>query len=203
MSFPLQNAFQRAPALVTAEPLQRRTPRPFKRHIAARTITAITEKIFWMRPIVMTLARSRRHPPAFVPVLVAGSVRFVAGVSDAHSPTSGTAAGFSIGTTAAPLSGTHRCNSAPSDAAAENSSRSLSANTSGSAAAALDFSSFVGSLDFSEKLKDLGWGSWEVIAPGRLKSRRGSHSSPRRLSVLTPRSTQHCSRTLPKLLQYC
>ena len=150
-----------------------------------------------MRPIVMTLARSRRHPPAFEPALVAGSVRFVAGVSDAHSPTSGTAAGFSIGTTAGPLSGTPRCNSAPSDAAAENSSRSLSANTSGSAAAALDFSSFVGSLDFSEKLKDLGWGSWEVIAPGRLKSRRGSHSSPRRLSVLMPRSTQHCSRTLP------
>jgi hypothetical protein len=140
----------------------------------------------------MTLARHRRDPPVFEPApLVAGSVRFVVGVSDGHSPTSGTAAGFSIGTTAGPLSGTPRCNSAPSDAEAENCSRILSANICGSAAAALDFSSFVESLDFYEKLKDLAWGSWEVIAPGRLKSRRGSHSSPRRLSVLMPRSTQH------------
>lgn len=160
-SFPLQNALQRSPALVTAEPLQRRTPTPFKPHIAARTIAATAEKIFWMRSIVMTLARCRRHPPALDPALVAGNVRFVVGVSDAHSPTSGTAAGFSIATTAAPLSDTLRCNNAPTDASAESSSHSLLTNTSGSAAAALDSSSFVRSLDFSEKLKDCGWGSWE------------------------------------------
>src|SRR5207244_3718472 len=43
--------------------------------------------------------------------------------------------------------------------------------------------------------KDLDRGSWEMIAPGRLKSRRGCHSSPRRLSLPTQHSRY--SQTLP------
>ena len=130
----------------------------------------------------MTLARLLRCPSGVESVPVAGNVRIVAGVFDAHSPTAGTAAGFSIATTVALAAGTRRYNNAPSDGSAESSSRILLANIADSAAAALDLSSFVGSLDFSEKLKDLDWGSWEAFTPARLKSRRGCHSSPRRLS---------------------
>ena len=113
----------------------------------------------------MTLARLLHYPPAVLPAPVGGNVRFVAGVSHAHSPTAGTAAGFSIATTAGLLFGTHHCNNAPLDAPAENSSRIPSANTAGSAAAALNLSSFVGFVDFFENLKDLDWGSWERSLP--------------------------------------
>ena len=114
----------------------------------------------------MTLARLPRDPPDLeTALLVAGSVRFVAGVSAGHSPTAGTAAGSSTATTAALFAGTPRCNNAPSDAPAENSSRTLSANTAGSAAGVLSLSSFVGFVDFFEKLKDLDWGSWERLLP--------------------------------------
>ena len=113
----------------------------------------------------MTLARLLRYAPALESAPVAGNVRFVAGVSDARSPTAGTAAGFSIATIAGLLSDTRRCNNAPSDASAGNSSRIPLANIAGSAAAVLDLSSLVGLVDFSEKLKDLDWGSWERSLP--------------------------------------
>jgi hypothetical protein len=108
---------------MTAEPLQRRTPASFKPHIAARPIAALAEKIFWMRSMVMTLARLLCYTPALESEPVAGNVRFVPGVSDARSPTAGTAAGFSIATIAGLAAGTHRCNNAPSDASTESSSR--------------------------------------------------------------------------------
>ena len=113
---PLQNPFQCAPALDRAEPLQRRSPGRFKPLIAARTITPMAEKIFSQALIVMTLACLRRAPGLGISWLVAGSVRFVAGVSPGHSPTAGTAAGSSIVTTAALAPGTPRCNTAPSHA---------------------------------------------------------------------------------------
>ena len=127
----------------------------------------------------MTLARLRHNPPAFeFAPLVAGSVRFVVDVSDGHSPTAGTAAGFSIATTAALAARTRHCNNAPSDASAENFPRILSTNTSGSADVAPLLFSFSGSLDFFEKLKDLGWGSWEVLLPEG--SSLGGESTPLR-----------------------
>ena len=113
----------------------------------------------------MTLARLPRDPPAVQTALrVAGSVRFVVGVSVGHSPTAGTAAGFSIATTAALAAGTHRCNNVPSDAPAENSSRIPSVNTAASAAV-VSLSSFVRFVDFFQKLKDLDRGSWERLLP--------------------------------------
>ena len=115
--------------------------------------------------MVMTLARLLRYTPALESAAVAGNVRFVADVSDARSPTAGTAAGFSIATTAGLAAGTLRCNNAPSDASAESSSRIPLANTAGFAAAVRNRSSFVGLVDFSEKLKDLDWGSWERSLP--------------------------------------
>src|SRR3989442_333118 len=131
----------------------------------------MAEKIFLLGSIVMTLARLPWHPPVVeTALLVVGSVRFVVGVSDGHSPTAGTAADFSIATTAALAAGTPGCSNAPSGAPAGSSSRIPSANTSGSAAAAPVLSSFWGCLDFCENLKDLGCGSWEVNVPGRLKS---------------------------------
>ena len=113
----------------------------------------------------MTLARLARYPQTVVPAPVADNVHFVAGVSDARSPTAGTSAGFSIVTIAGLLSDTRRCNNAPSAASAENSSHIPLANTAGSAAAVLDLSSLVGLVDFSEKLKDLDRGSWERSLP--------------------------------------
>jgi len=126
----------------------------------------MAEKIFLLGSIVMTLARLPRHPPVVQTArLVAGSVRFVVGVSVGHSSTAGTAARSSIATTAALVADTPRCNNVPSDASAENSSRIPSVNTAGSAAAVLSLSSFVGFVDFFEKLKDLDWGSWERSLP--------------------------------------
>ena len=113
----------------------------------------------------MTLARLLRYAPALESAPLAGNVRFVAGVSDARSPTAGTVAGFSIATTVGLAAGTLRCNNAPSDASAESSSRIPLANTAGFAAAALNRFSFVGLVDFSEKLKNLDWGSWERSLP--------------------------------------
>lgn len=94
-----------------------------------------------------------------------GSVRFVVGVSVGHSPTAGTAACSSPATTAWLVADTHRCNNVPSVASAENSSRIPSVNTAGSVAAVLSRSSFVGFVDFFEKLNDLDWGSWERSLP--------------------------------------
>jgi hypothetical protein len=186
---------------MTTKPLQGRTPRPLKRHIAARTITAIGEKIFVRGSIVMTLAFLLLDPPAVLPASVDGNVRFVAGVSDALSRTDGNAAGFSIATTAGLVSDTPHCNNAPSDAPAENSSRIPSTNTSGFAAVAplRFFFSFCGSLDLFEQLMDLGWGSWEVcsqkaqVSEGNLTPLRGAFQF-RRLTL---------PRTLSKLLQSC
>ena len=103
----------------------------------------------------MTLARLLRYAPALESAPLAGNVRSVAGVSDARSPTAGTAAGFSIATIAGLAAGSLRCNTAPSDASAESFSRIPSANTAGFAAAVLNRFSFVGLVDFFEKLKDL------------------------------------------------
>ena len=132
----------------------------------------------------MTLARRFRWPPASASAPVDGSGRFVPGVSAGHCSTAGSAAGSSIATIAGLAAGSLHCNNAPSDAPAETSFRIPSAGTGGFAASELDLSSLGGSLDFFEDLKDLDRGSWEVIAPGRLKSRRGCHSSPRRLHLL-------------------
>jgi hypothetical protein len=54
-------------------------------------------------------------------------------------------------------------------------------------------------------LKDLDWGSWEAFTPARLKSRRGCHSSPRRLSFSLYVETARCALlpdTLSNLLHY-
>src|SRR5436309_14004362 len=81
-----------------------------------------------------------------------------------------------------------RCNSAPSDAPAENGHRIPSADTAGSAQTALDLSAPVGFfgvlgyLDFADNLKDLGWGSWERSLPDSSSLGGDSHSSPRRFS---------------------
>ena len=137
--------------------------------------------------MVMTLARLRCYAPALESAPVAGNVRFVAGVSDARSPTAGTAAGFSIATIAGLAAGTLRCNNAPSDASAESSSRIPLVNTAGSADAVRNRSSFVGLVDFFEKLKDLDWGSWERSLPegsslgGDLTPLRGAFQFLRRL----------------------
>ena len=127
----------------------------------------MAEKIFLPASIVMTLARLRRHPPGLQTSLpVAGNVRFVADASPGHSPTAGTAARSSIATTAALAPGTPRCNTAPSDASAENSSRILSVNTAGSVAGGRSLSSSSGFVDFFEKLlNDLDRGSWERLLP--------------------------------------
>ena len=113
----------------------------------------------------MTLARLPGDPPEVEPAPATGNVRFAPGASDAHSPSGGTAPGFSIATTAGLAAGTRRRNNAPSDASAETSFRIPLANTAGSAAAARDLSSLVGLVDFSEKLKNLDWGSWERLLP--------------------------------------
>ena len=113
----------------------------------------------------MTLARVLRYPPAVEPAPVAGNVRFAPGASDARSSTAGTAPGSSIATTAGLAAGTRRCNNAPSDAGAESSSRIPLANTAGSAAAVLILFSFVGIVDFFQKLRNLDWGSWERSLP--------------------------------------
>ena len=153
----------------------------------------------------MTLARLARYPPGIVPAPVAGNVHFVAGVSDARSPTAGTVAGFSIATIAGLPSGTRRCNNAPSDASVENSSRIPLANTAGSAAAVLNLSSLVGLVDFSGKLNNLDRGSWERSLPegsslgGDVTPLRGAFHFLRHAgSALT-----HCPGTLPNVLQYC
>jgi hypothetical protein len=148
--------------------------------------------------MVMTLARPLLYSPAVLPASVGGNVRFVADVFHALFPTAGTAAGFSIVTTAGLVSGTRHCSNEPSHAPAENYSRIPSINTSGSAAVGpLLFSfSFWGSLDFFELLKDLDRGSWEVLLPEGSSLGGESHSSPRRLRLTLP-------RTLPKLLQSC
>ena len=150
----------------------------------------MAEKIFLPGSILMTLARLLLHSSVVETApLVAGSVRFVAGVAAGHSPTSGSAADFSIATTAALVADTHRCNNVPSDASAENSSRSPSVNTAGSAAAVLSLSSFVRFVDFFEKLKDLDWGSWERSLPegsslgGDVTPLRGAFQFLRRLGL--------------------
>jgi hypothetical protein len=146
----------------------------------------------------MTLARPLLYSPAVRPASAGGTVRFVADVFHALSPTAGTAAGFSIATTAGLVSGTRLCSNEPSHAPAENSSHIPSINTSGSAAVAplLFSSSFCGSLDFFDLLKDLDRGSWEVLLPEGSSLGEESHSSPGRLCLTLP-------RTLPKLLQSC
>ena len=154
----------------------------------------------------MTLARVLRDPPAVVPAPAAGNVRFAPAASDAHSPSAGTAPGFSIATTAGLAAGTRRRNNAPSDALDETSSRIPLANTPGSAAAVLILFSFVGIVDFSEKLKDLDGGSWERLLPegsslgGDLTLLSEAPFTP------TPTLAQHSHtlpRTLPNVLQYC
>ncbi len=162
----------------------------------------------------MTLARLPGDPPEVEPAPATGNVRFAPGASDAHSPSGGTAPGFSIATTAGLAAGTRRRNNAPSDASAETSSRIPLANTPGSAAAVLDLSFLVGLVDFSEKLKDLDWGSWEVLLPegsslgGDLTPLRGAfHFHADADSALThtiPNSTKRPSipltRFYPKII---
>ena len=123
----------------------------------------------------MTLARylpGRARSPRYAPAAAAG--RFVPAVSYGPASTSGSAAGFSIAAIVWPLSGSPRCNSAPSDAPAGSALRIPSASTAALAPTAIELCSFVGSVDFFDALRDLGWGSWEALTPGLLKSRRGS-----------------------------
>ena len=117
------------------------------------------------------MTHARHFSAGMMPVQQAAAVlddgRFVASVSFAPSPIAATVAGFSIETTAWPSAGTHRCNTAPSDALAESSFRIPSANTPGFAAAALGVLSLACSagLDFSDELTDLDGGSWEGSLP--------------------------------------
>src|SRR5207249_9861393 len=66
-----------------------------------------------------------------------------------------------------PLAGSPRCNNAPSDIAAETSSRIPSTDTPGSVAAVPPVFSVACSLgvDFYDELTDLDWGSWEGSLP--------------------------------------
>ena len=135
---------------------------------------------------------------------VAGDGRFAPAAFYGRLSISGNGPGFSTATTVAPLCGTSRCNSAPSDAPAESGHRIPSADTAGSAQTALDLSAPVGFfgvpgyLDFADNLKDLGWGSWERSLPDSSSLGGDSHSSPRRFSSAPMRDPPDSSQTLPK-----
>jgi hypothetical protein len=133
-----------------------------KAFITAWTVAGVAEKFF-----ADALCDDPRAPLSFVmlevlPIAtVVDDERFVAAASCAPSPIAASAGDSSIATTAAPSGGTRRCNSAPSDAWAENSFRILSINTPGFAVAAICSVGFA----FSNELTDLGWGSWEGSLP--------------------------------------
>jgi hypothetical protein len=123
----------------------------------------------------MTLAAgSGAGGPSFATAPVRGSVGSAAGGLDGPVRFAGTASGSSTATKPEPDAGTRHCNTASRDAAAETEPRIPSANIAASADDGRVDTLFRGSLDFCQQLFDLrGWGSWEVLAPGQLKSRRG------------------------------
>ena len=88
--------------------------------------------------LVMTHARRLQPARMHSAAAALDGGRFVLGVSCALSRIAATVAGSSIATTASPSADTPRCNSAPSDALGETSSRIPSANTLGFAVAGLD-----------------------------------------------------------------
>ena len=116
----------------------------------------------------LVMTHARRFQTVMMHVQLSAAVlddgRFVASASSAPSRIAATVADSSIATTASLSAGTSRCNSAPSDAWAENSFRSPSANTAGFVAGALVSLPFAycPGVDFSEELNDLDWGSWEA-----------------------------------------
>ena len=167
-----------------AESLQRRPPCPFEVFVATWTITCVNKKSFPDAP-----CDDPRAPPSGLTAhvrtvaAVLDGERFVLAVSCDRFQTAANAAGFSIVTTASPPPGIPHGSSAPSDVSAEISFRIPSTNTLGFAAGVIAAHSVALCMGvaFSVELTDLDWGSWEGSAPGKLKSRRGSHSSPRRL----------------------
>lgn len=178
-----------------AESLQRRPPCSFEAFITARTIARVAKKNF-----VQALGDDPRAPfsggtaHTQTVATVLDAERFVPAVSGDRFQTAATAAGFSIGTTASPSPDIPRCSSAPSDASVGISLRIPLTNTLGSAAVVIAACSVVlcRGVAFSDQLNDLDWGSWEAFAPGKLKSRRGWHSSPRRLHQTSGISRNHC-----------
>jgi len=110
--------------------------------------------------IVLVMTHAHYLRPALrvrLLVIALGDGRSVPAVSYVPSSIAATVASFSIATTAGPSACILRCNSATSDAWAENGSHILSANTAGCAAAAPEASSVsLCGVDFYDDLKDLG-----------------------------------------------
>jgi hypothetical protein len=175
--FPVQHPLQRAPAVVTAKSLQRRPPARLETHVTARTITRLAEKKSSLSGVVMTHARLLR-PSAQAPAPVPDDGRFVAASSCGLARFPGTVAGSSTSTSAAPPVGIPHCSTVPSDASAETAFRIPSPNRRGSAAAVIFLFSVDLGLDFPDDLRNLGWGSWEVLLPEG--SSLGGDASPLR-----------------------
>jgi hypothetical protein len=158
----------------------------------------LSEKNFPQCVLVMTHAR---HFAAQMTHVQPGSAVlddecFVAAVSCDHSPIAATDAGFSIATTAAPSPGIPRCNSAPSDAPAENSFRIPLTNTAGFAVFALGvlFVACCLGVDFFGRLTDLDWGSWEGSLP-ESSSLGGDRTPLRGAFIIDPVFSIRDSRT--------
>jgi len=99
------------------------------------------------------------------PAIVPDGGRFVPVAFCALARIAATADGSSIATIAGLSVGTLDCSSAPSDVSAETSPGSPSANTDGFAVVVLHLSFVVRLADFSKKLKNPDWGSWERLLP--------------------------------------
>jgi hypothetical protein len=186
-----------------AESLQRRPPCSFEAFIAAWTITCVAKKIFAAAP-----CDDPRAPPSGVIVhvqtvaAVLGGERFVLAVSCDRFQTAASAAGFSLVTTAAPSPDIPRCSSAPSDPSVEISFCIPSTNTLGFAADVIAACSVAVGMGvaLSAGLTDLDWGLMGGFAPGKLKSRRGLHSSPRRFHQASEIQEFTTGKTLSTLL---
>lgn len=186
-SFTLPHPFHRAPAAVTAKPLQWRTPVPPESHVAAGPVTCLCEKIFPVSVKVMTLA----HPPdaahAAAALPFGGTARDSHAASAGPCPTSGTAAGSSTATIAALSGGILRCSNVFPPAPAGTFPRNPSADTSASADSSpgLKSSSRFPVLCFG--VYDLLRGSWERSLPDGSSLGAGAlYSSPRRLTMPRP-----------------
>ena|SRR5436309_172393 len=186
-----------------AESLQRRPPCSFEAFIAARTITRVTKKFFADSPCDDPRGLTfpvRVHVWPVAAVLDAG--RFVAAAFCDRCRTAAIADGFSTATTVLPSAGIPHCSSAPSDASDESSFRIPSANTPGFVAGVILASAvdrYVG-VDFSEKLTDLDWGSWEGSLPE--SSSLGGDGTPLRGAFIIDSGFGRDSRTHLRIQLY-
>ena len=184
--FPLQHALYRAPALMRAESLQWRPPRWLEAFIATGTVTGVAQKSLKDAPGDDPRAPLSGLMAHLQPAAAAlDGERSVAVASSGRSRTSSSAADFSIATTAVPSAGILHCNNALSDAPVEIASHILSTNTSrlrGCRARRRSGLPLPGSC-FLRRVGGSWLGLMGGLAPGKLKSRRGGHSSPRRLHL--------------------